>query len=128
MEIKRSNVATLSNYEVMSHLHKIKDRKNKTKGQLATITYETLRYLEKSPCAQQTTQSVVSCLKALEAYNINKNEKLMILNNPPTTPLEIQLIIEESEERLSDDQVEEILQLVITHLNVAKPTEEAAPE
>lgn len=36
------NVATLSNFEVMKHLHGIKDtkRKNVKQGQLATITYE----------------------------------------------------------------------------------------
>jgi hypothetical protein len=42
MEIVNSNSATLSNFEVMKHLQKIKDSRKKHKGQLATITYEVL--------------------------------------------------------------------------------------
>lgn len=35
-----ANVATLCNYEVMTHLQKMKDTRKKQTGQLATITYE----------------------------------------------------------------------------------------
>ncbi|XP_044253808.1 DNA-directed RNA polymerase III subunit RPC9 [Tribolium madens] len=115
MEIVNANSATLSNFEVMKHLQRIKDSRKKHKGQLATITYETLRYLENTPCAQQTPESIVECLKDLEAFNLNKNEKLMLINSPPTTALEIQLMIEESEERLSEEQVEQILQIMLRH-------------
>ncbi|KYB25957.1 DNA-directed RNA polymerase III subunit RPC9 [Tribolium castaneum] len=115
MEIVNANSATLSNFEVMKHLQRIKDSRKKHKGQLATITYETLRYLENTPCAQQSPQSITECLKDLEPFNLNKNEKLMLINSPPTTALEIQLMIEESEERLTEEQVEQILQIVLQH-------------
>ncbi|CAH0563830.1 unnamed protein product [Brassicogethes aeneus] len=115
MEIVNSNCAALSNYEVMVHLQKLKDGKTKNKGQLATITYETLQYLENTPCNFQTPENIEECLKALDAYGLSKTEKLMMINTPPTTALEIQLMIEESEERLSEEQVEEILQLLTQH-------------
>ncbi|XP_017770432.1 PREDICTED: DNA-directed RNA polymerase III subunit RPC9 [Nicrophorus vespilloides] len=124
MEIKNANVAMLSNFEVMSHLQKIKGQQ--TKSQLTTITYQTSKYLETSPCSTQTVAGVVGILKALEPYNLNKKEKLIIINNPPATPLEIQLMIENSEERLTETQVEEILNLINKH--IGKPEVPAEPE
>nr|CAD7407376.1 unnamed protein product [Timema poppensis] len=85
---------------------------------------ETIKYLQDTPCNLQTPEMIHKFLKALEPYKLTKAEKLLLLNNPPKTPLEIQLvrkcneqgfasvIVEESEERLSDEQVEELLQLV----------------
>lgn len=40
----------------------------------------------------------------------------MIINDPPTTALHIQLIIDDSEERLTDDQVQKIIQLSALYL------------
>lgn len=34
-----------------------------------------------------------------------------MINEPPTLPLHIQLIVEDSEERLTDTQVDELIQL-----------------
>ncbi|XP_018576159.1 DNA-directed RNA polymerase III subunit RPC9 [Anoplophora glabripennis] len=112
MEIENPNCATLSNFEVLKHLQKIKDSKKKHKGQLATIVYETIRYLENTTCKDQTFENIQECLKGLTPYNLNKTEKLMIINSPPTTALEIQLVIEESEERLTEEQVDQILEVV----------------
>jgi len=131
MEIVNANVAKLSNFEVMRHLQKVKDgrKKDKRQGQLATITYETLRYLENTPCQEQTPESITACLKAFEPFNLNKNEKLMMINSPPTTALEIQLMIEESEERLTEEQVQRLLQIIIEHFPyVQKAAEENADE
>ncbi|KAK5640962.1 hypothetical protein RI129_009509 [Pyrocoelia pectoralis] len=131
MEIVNSNSSQLSNYEVLKHLQQLKDgrKKDKRQGQLATITYETLRYLENTPCNQQTPETITTCLKALERFNLSKNEKLMIINLPPTTALEIQLMIEESEERLTEEQVNEILVIVAEHFpHVQKAEEKEEPE
>nr|CAD7393470.1 unnamed protein product [Timema cristinae] len=76
------------------------------------VQISTIKYLQDTPCNLQTPEMIHKFLKALEPYKLTKAEKLLLLNNPPKTPLEIQLIVEESEERLSDEQVEELLQLV----------------
>ncbi|KAB0793912.1 hypothetical protein PPYR_01148 [Photinus pyralis] len=130
MEVINSNSAQLSNYEVLKHLQQLKDgrKKDKRQGQLATITYETLRYLENTPCNQQTPETITACLKALEPFNLSKNEKLMIINSPPTTALEIQLMIEESEERLTEEQVNEILKIVVLHFPHVQKVEENEDE
>jgi len=127
METINSNSATLSNYEVLSHLQKIKDSNKKHRGQLATITYETLRFLEETPCKEQLPESITKCIKALEPFNLNKTEKLMFINTPPTTALEIQLMVEESEERLTEEQVQQILDILAEHFPhiVAEKKDEA---
>ncbi|VEN63830.1 unnamed protein product [Callosobruchus maculatus] len=115
MEIVNSNCASLSNYEVLEHLQKVKDCRPKHKGQLATITYETLRYLENTPCKDQTEESIKECIKELAPFKLHKTELLIMINSPPVTPLEIQFIVEESEERLTEDQVQEILSIISKH-------------
>ncbi|KAJ3644848.1 hypothetical protein Zmor_022549 [Zophobas morio] len=128
MEIVNANSATLSNFEVMKHLQKVKDSRKKHKGQLATITYETLRYLENTPCAQHSPEAMTQCLRELDGFNLNKNEKLMLINSPPTTALEIQLMIEESEERLSEEQVQKILTIMIQYFPHIQKPQEAEPQ
>ncbi|KAK6625482.1 hypothetical protein RUM43_005780 [Polyplax serrata] len=114
MEVVNASVLQLCNYEVLNLLKEIKGKhKKNSQSQLATITYETTKYLEDKPCSSQTVESVRNYLKAFLEHQIplSKAEKLMFVNNPPTTPLEIQLVVEESEERLSDKQVDHLLQI-----------------
>lgn len=54
--------------------------------------FQTFRYLQGTPCSQQSVEIIHSFLKALEPFKLTKAEKVMLLNNPPTTPLEIQLV------------------------------------
>lgn len=110
--------AYLSNYEVLDILQNIKaNKKQKMKqNQLATITYQTIRYLEETPCKKQSPEKIKGFLKALEQFNLSKCEKLTLLNVSPKTPLEIQLIVEDSEDRLTDEDVESLLQVVANYI------------
>ncbi|EZA50533.1 hypothetical protein DMN91_010057 [Ooceraea biroi] len=102
----------LSNYEVLKILQNTKSYKKQKMNQLATITYQTIKYLEDTPCKKQSEEKIVEYLKAMESKKLTKAEKLTLLNLCPTTPLEIQLMVEESEERLSEEEVEAVLQIV----------------
>lgn len=115
METVNANAAILSNFEVFSLLQEVRSqqKRSNTGSQLATITYETIRYLQDTPCSHLSEETVHNFLKALQPFKLTKAEKVMLLNNPPTTPLEIQLMVEESEERLTDEQVEQLLQIVV---------------
>ncbi|XP_038215998.1 DNA-directed RNA polymerase III subunit RPC9-like isoform X2 [Zerene cesonia] len=99
----------------MQILQTLKDntqKKHKREGSLATVTYETVRYLQDTECKNQTADTIRKFLEAMKSFKLTKLEKLMMVNTPPRTELEIQLIVQESEERLSEDDVQKIIQIV----------------
>lgn len=48
---------------------------------------------------------------AMKPFKVTKAECLMMVNDPPTTPLHIQLQIEDSEERLTEEEVTQIIEI-----------------
>uniref|UniRef100_A0A1I8Q038 DNA-directed RNA polymerase III subunit RPC9 n=1 Tax=Stomoxys calcitrans TaxID=35570 RepID=A0A1I8Q038_STOCA len=116
MEVLNPCFSGLCNLEVMEWLRNIKDTKKKYGlRNLATITYETLQFLEESPCKYETRDSIMDFLKDMETYKLSTKELLMMVNDPPSSALHIQLLIEDSEERLTEDQVNEIIQISKRH-------------
>ncbi|XP_060557248.1 DNA-directed RNA polymerase III subunit RPC9-like [Ruditapes philippinarum] len=131
MEVKNEKAAMLSNYEVLNLLndmHKGQSKQSKLQTNLATISYEITHYLEQSACSQQSPEIIANFMKALESFKLTKAEKLQLLNLRPKTAVEIQLIIEESEERLTEDQIYELLDLVKEHLPGGDEEEEMEAE
>ncbi|KAG5684485.1 hypothetical protein PVAND_013717 [Polypedilum vanderplanki] len=113
MEIRNQKHQVLTNYEVLMALRTVKDSKSShsTKN-LATITYETIQYLENTPCKDQTQENIENFIIELKKFGrLTKSEILTMINDPPTLPVHIQLIVEDSEERLSETQVDEIIEL-----------------
>lgn len=132
----------------MESLRNIKDQRTKFGlRNLATITYEvsgnilmnsraykfysvfnslnfsqTLRFLEDSPCKTQTKENILGFLNAVKPFQLTKAECVMLVNEPPTTPLHIQLQIEDSEERLSEEAVNQIIEMAKEWL-IPKPEE-----
>ncbi|XP_075557875.1 RNA polymerase III subunit I [Dermacentor variabilis] len=125
MKIIKENSAFLSNFEVLKLLKDLQsDKKASVSGagkaaartvpNLATVSYETITYLEETACVRQTDQHIEDFLRQITAlpFKLTKIEKLQLINHRPTSPVEIQLLIEESEERLSEEDVATILELV----------------
>ncbi|XP_031624348.1 DNA-directed RNA polymerase III subunit RPC9 [Contarinia nasturtii] len=111
MEVVNPCYAILSNFEVMESLKNIKDQRSKFGlRNLATITYETIQFLEESPCKTLTKEKIMGFLNAVKPFKLTKAECVMLVNDPPSTPLHIQLQIEDSEERLTEEAVNQIIE------------------
>ena len=134
MEVKNENVALLSNLEVLMLLKDIQagrnnqQKPNKHHQNLGTITYETVKYLERTPCALQASEHVVSFMEAMKDFDLTKAEKLQLLNNRPTSLVEMHLMIEESDERMSDEYMGRLMNAIVTHLPGPEPELPAAEE
>lgn len=119
MEITNNNSALLSNIEVLKILKENQENKARMKSNknLATITYETIKYLQDSPACQIKPNQMIRFLNEIkDKFRLTKFEKLQIINHRPQTVVELQLLVEENEERFSEDAMQRLLDSVKQHL------------
>lgn len=136
METVQLRSVTLSNFEVMRFLQEQRDEMNQQKGDrkdgkkkkkrvnksLLTVTVETLAWLESQPASVQSEEIIKSFLDKLKKFqteenvSFKKSEIFLLINQRPVSPVEIQLLIENSEERLTEAQVESLLEMVADSL------------
>ncbi|XP_016984381.1 DNA-directed RNA polymerase III subunit RPC9 [Drosophila rhopaloa] len=131
METINPTFSYLTNLEVMQILQKIKSTKKKFgMRNLATVTYEALQYLEESPCKTQSRENIVNYVKDLSSYRLKSHEILQMINDPPTSALHTQLLIDDNKAPLTDEENEKIIQLSYKHFHGAetKEAKEAAKE
>jgi len=115
MDVVNDNVALLSNFEVFSVLREMYLHRRPDSGlqQLATVSYETLRYLEMTPCRKQTPESLATFARDVAPFSLTKAERLQLLNHRPTSAVILSLLVEEIDERLTtDEQIEELIGVV----------------
>ncbi|KAH7698842.1 Calcitonin gene-related peptide-receptor component protein [Aphelenchoides avenae] len=116
MEVLDKRATILTNVEVLELLKEAKTKVAKPKQggsrQYNTILYEAMKYLGETPAAVQTPAHVKKLVKALEKFKLTGAEAMQIANLRPTKPIEVQLVIEECEERLTEEQVEQLCQIV----------------
>jgi len=61
-----------------------------------------------------------------KGFRLTKSEKLEIINQRPNNIVELQLVIEESEERFSEEAMNQLLELIVAHVPGAEEAEEDA--
>jgi len=119
----------LANFEVLEILnqHQISEKekaKNKRKPvksdeALNTVTLETVNYLKRTPASKQNTESVTKFVTEIKNHSdgakLLPNEILQFINLSPTKPVELNLLVEDIEERIEEDNVDTLCELVETH-------------
>lgn len=124
MEVKEARGAFVSNQEVLSILSEAKERhaKERSLRQHNTVLYEAVKYLKDTPAAGQGAEAVRDCLRELLPVKLATAELLQVVNHRPETDVDLRILIEECDERLNDEQIQEILEIVARHLPApAKP-------
>lgn len=133
MDFQRDSLQPLSNYEtyvIVRQIHESNnERESSKRGKkganrtlehcnvgLYTVTYEALKYFEQTPCIEQNPNVIREFYQEVQKFALKKNEILQILNLRPTTPVELQLIIEDSETRLTEAQSNELIEIIQTKL------------
>ncbi|RIA97067.1 RNA polymerase Rpb4-domain-containing protein [Glomus cerebriforme] len=118
----------LSNYEVLALLREL-DEKQKEQARinpqikfaenLKTIQFENLTSSQSpSPAKTQTPEQIESILFELKKYNLTKSEKLQIINLRPQSIAELELIIEDCEDRFSIETLREMIYMIGTNLPI----------
>ena len=131
MEVINAKSATMTNFEVMRFLKEQKDSIKPPKGKkekgskaqkvnksLLTVTLETLSWLENSPAGVQEEHHIKEFAQQLSdlcqegSMQLSNEEVVQLINHRPGSAVEIQLLLENSEERFTEDQVEKLIQIV----------------
>lgn len=102
----------LTDYEIWKIVREQQGKHANAKNSqnLATITFELEKYLDESPAAKYDDRSFVRMLELLQDYDLEKIEKLMIVNAVPRSIVELHVLIEECDARFTQERLEAILQ------------------
>ncbi|WFD19392.1 hypothetical protein MCAP1_001622 [Malassezia caprae] len=110
---------------------------------LRTIQFETIASLSQGfrPCSVQNAQHITSFKQLIHdrgyvvpdtnilegAVGLTKAERLQLVNHAPASVVELHTIIEELGQRMSDEQIEDILRCISSCLPMPTESASAAP-
>ncbi|KAL3995517.1 RNA polymerase Rpb4 family protein [Acanthocheilonema viteae] len=122
MEVLDSRHTVITNAEVLRLLQNRRKQQNELpKDQrskiLGTVIYETSKYLQGTPAVTQKNADIEKFIRAAAPFKLTAVEILQLINLRPITAVEIQLIVEECEERLNEEQVESLLAIIQENLS-----------
>ncbi|CAG8794610.1 19933_t:CDS:2 [Gigaspora margarita] len=117
----------LSNYEVLALLREMDEKQReqansnpnvKFAENLKTIQFEVIQNLSssESPSSTQTPEQIETTLTQLKNYNLTKSEKLQLINLRPQSIAELELIIEDCEDRFGMDTLRELIYIIGSNL------------
>jgi hypothetical protein len=93
----------------------------------AAISEQVLTYLESTSCGRQTRESIGRFIQAVEPFGLTRTEVYSLINFQPASVVDVHLVVEECEERLSQEDVRELLRLCATLVQLADDDEPATP-
>ena len=79
------------------------------------ISEQVIKYLSDSDAVLQSRESIASFMTAMERFQLTRAELLSIVNTLPRSNVEVHMLVEECEERLSEQDINTILDLCSAH-------------
>jgi len=112
MKVLNDNEGLVTNFEVNQILQQnLKGQTEDDKDSPeSSFEQQVLKYFQYTTITNQTAEKLQICIKSLQNYELTKAEVLQVLNLHPTTEVEVNLIIEECAERISDEKTLQLLQ------------------
>uniref|UniRef100_A0A5K3EHH3 DNA-directed RNA polymerase III subunit RPC9 n=1 Tax=Mesocestoides corti TaxID=53468 RepID=A0A5K3EHH3_MESCO len=99
----------LTNFEVYEFMKTRMESKDKVRAQ-QTLLYTGLKYFnERSPCTCQTSDEIASFISSMKRFDLTKSESLALINNCPTSQVELSVMIPELDTRFTMPQIDDIL-------------------
>lgn len=133
MKIEKANAGALTNFEVLDFLRSRGASKDITRviAPVAPSEYKVFDYLMETVACNQKRENINELMEKLSKFKLAKAEVLNIINLRPSSLVEIDPMIEQSEKRFGE-QLEEIVNVVAEVLPAApsqlKPEEEINEE
>ncbi|XP_031475700.1 uncharacterized protein LOC116247623 [Nymphaea colorata] len=115
MKIKEKKSGILTNFEVLEHLRS----RGATPDPFGSLSMarrsecKVFDYLAQTSAATQTRERISEFLQRSEKYKLTNAEKVQVINLSPSRPVELDGIVPEVENRMTDDEVNEFLNLVV---------------
>lgn len=145
MNIEVSREKFLSNFEVLEHLKSIEkengwsfDTQNKTSKpkrnrqnhlvNLEAATRDVLSYFANTPANTQSKDAIVSLMGVLNGLELEKVEKLQIVNTLPRSMVTLYAVVEECDQRFSEEQCEQMINSINDLFPLAAEEEEVDEE
>jgi homoaconitase/3-isopropylmalate dehydratase large subunit len=120
MEVLSHNEGLLTNVEVLELLEErrasraLAPHHNVALQDREHVELQTIRYIKSSMVKDTTSPSAIKGLNAIKKLKLDltEGEMIQIANHVPTCEVEIHAIVEECSDRLTSDQVTELLSVV----------------
>jgi hypothetical protein len=144
MKVLESQNALLSNYEVYQHIvdqqKRSKSHKRRVPGNLATLMTEVLTYLREKPGPLEKQEetgaynpaAITQLFERIQQENFQsdlaKGEVLSIINLRPNSTAILSVVIEDMEERFTEDEQNKLIQIIGDTLGRDQPSADAAAD
>ncbi|KAK6047453.1 RNA polymerase III subunit C17 [Cooperia oncophora] len=87
---------------------------------------QTTKYLKATPAADQSVEAIEKLIRDVAPFKLTAAETMQLINLRPSTTTEVQLLIEESEERLKTEEKLESLVNIVVDCLPSRPTSSMA--
>ncbi|GAB4833541.1 hypothetical protein Ancab_031784 [Ancistrocladus abbreviatus] len=127
MKIKNASAGVLTNFEVLDLLRSRGASKDPTRvmASLAPSEFKVFDYLVETAACNQSKENISELLEKCKTYDLAKAEIVNIINIRPTSAVELDPMIEQSETRLGE-RLEDLAELVTQVL--PPPPNQSNPE